>query len=348
MVRAGIIGVTGYTGLELVRLLGGHPGAQVTYATSLTSIGTPLNDVVPQARIPRDILVEALDPERALEKADFFFLCLPHGLSMETAATLFEKGAMIVDLSADFRLRDPDAYARWYGEHRRPALLAEAVYGMPEINRERIRKARLVANPGCYPTGIILGLAPLLKGGYLRKDSIIADSKSGVSGAGREPKPHLHFPEVSGNFSAYNLAGAHRHTGEIEQELTSLAGKEEVKVTFSPHLLPVARGILSTIYALPSKPLDEDSIFRVYRDAYGKEPFVRVHGPKGRIPSLKDVNGTNLCAVAARVDPRTGRVIIVSCIDNLVKGASGQAIQNMNLMTGQEETAGLVYDALYP
>ncbi|MBN2719903.1 MAG: N-acetyl-gamma-glutamyl-phosphate reductase [Proteobacteria bacterium] len=347
MVRAGIIGVTGYTGLELVRLLGRHPRAQVTYATSLTSIGTPLKAVVPNARIAGDILVEALDPDRAVEKADFFFLCLPHGQSMETAASLFERGVMVVDLSADFRLRDPGVYARWYGEHQRPGLLAEAVYGMPEIYREQIRKARLVANPGCYPTGVILGLAPLLKGGYLQTESIIADSKSGVSGAGREPKPGLHFPEVSGNFSAYNLAGAHRHTGEIEQELGFLAGGE-VKVTFSPHLLPVARGILSTIYARPSKPLDEDSIFGVYRDAYEEEPFVRVYGPKGRLPSLKDVNGTNLCAVAARVDSRTGRVIVVSGIDNLVKGASGQAIQNMNLMTGQEETAGLVYDALYP
>jgi len=347
MVRVGVIGVTGYTGIELVRLLGRHPGAEVTYATSLTSVGHQLADVIPNARVGRNVSVENFDPARAVEKADFFFLCLPHGQSMETAGALFERGAMVVDLSADFRLSDPAVYEEWYGEHRRISLLSEAVYGMPEIYRERLFKARLVANPGCYPTCIILGLAPLLKEGFIRTEGIIADSKSGVSGAGREPKPNLHFPEVSGNFSAYSLAGAHRHTGEIEQELSSLAGSP-VKVAFSPHLLPITRGILSTIYVRPTEPLDEGTIYRIYEGAYGKEPFMRVHGPGGRIPSLKDVNGTNLCAIAARVDSRTGTVIIISCIDNLIKGAAGQALQNMNLMTRQEETAGLAYDALYP
>ncbi len=347
MVRVGVVGVTGYTGIELVRLLGGHPGAEVTYATSLTSVGSQLGDVITNARVGHDVTVENFDPDRAVEKADFFFLCLPHGQAMETAGALFERGAMVVDLSADFRLSDPDVYEEWYGEHRRISLLSEAVYGIPEINREQISRARLVANPGCYPTGIILGLAPLLKAGCIRTESIIADSKSGVSGAGREPKAHLHFPEVSGNFSAYSLAGTHRHTGEIEQELSLLAGNP-VKVAFSPHLLPLTRGILSTIYARPANSIDEAAIYQIYEDAYGKEPFLRIYEPGNKIPSLKDVNGTNLCAIAARVDSRTGTLIIISCIDNLIKGASGQALQNMNLMTRQEETAGLIHDPLYP
>ena len=347
MVRVGIVGVTGYTGMELVRLLGAHPGAKVTYASSLTSIGRKLDEVIRNPEVESETVVEKFDAVRAWEMAEFFFLCLPHGASMETAGVLFDKGARIVDLSADFRLPDPAHYEEWYGEHKRISLLSEAVYGMPEIYGERLHEARLVANPGCYPTSIILGLAPLLKAGCIETEGIIADSKSGVSGAGREPKADLHFPEVAGNFSAYSLAGAHRHTGEIEQELGALAGSP-VRVTFSPHLLPLTRGILSTIYARPVMALDNEAVVRIYRDACGTKPFLRVHGPEERLPSLKDVNGTNLCAIAPRIDQRTGAVVIVSCIDNLIKGAAGQAVQNMNLMTGQEETTGLIYAPVYP
>ena len=347
MIRVGIIGVTGYTGMELVRLLGCHPGAQITYASSLSSIGVNLGKLVPGAKVDSDILVENFDPSRAWEMAEFFFLCLPHGESMETAGILFEKGARIVDLSADFRMPDPAQYEVWYGEHKRINLLGEAVYGMPEIYRERLFEARLVANPGCYPTSIILGLAPLLKAGCIHSEGIVADSKSGVSGAGREPRANLHFPEVAGNFLAYNLAGRHRHTGEIEQELGALAGRP-VRVTFSPHLLPVTRGILSTIYVNPVGVTDDEALFRVLKDAYRHEPFLRVHRPEESLPSIKEVNGTNLCSIAGKVDERTGTVVIISCIDNLIKGAAGQAVQNMNLMTGQEETTGLMYMPLYP
>ena len=347
MVRVGIVGVTGYTGMELVRLLGWHPGAEITYASSLSSIGVKLEELVPDAKVDPDILVEKFDPARAWEMAEFFFLCLPHGESMETAGILFDKGARIVDLSADFRMPDPTQYEVWYGEHKRINLLAEAVYGMPEIYRERLFDARLVANPGCYPTSIILGLAPLIKAGCIHSEGIVADSKSGVSGAGREPKANLHFPEVAGNFLAYSLAGQHRHTGEIEQELGALAHRP-VRITFSPHLLPVTRGILSTIYVHPVGTIDEEALFRVFKDAYGHEPFLRVHRPGERLPSIKEVNGTNFCAIAGKVDERTGTVIIISCIDNLIKGAAGQAVQNMNLMTRQEETTGLMYTPIYP
>jgi N-acetyl-gamma-glutamyl-phosphate reductase len=347
MIRAGIVGVTGYTGMELCRLIGGHPGAKVTYASSLTSIGRKLVDVIPGAKADPAMLIEKFDAARACDAAEFFFLCLPHGESMETAGVLFEKGANVVDLSADFRLRDPADYEEWYGEHKKTSLLSEAVYGLPEIYRERLREARLVANPGCYPTSIILALAPLFRAGMIKTEGIIADSKSGVSGAGRKPRANLHFPEVAGNFSAYNLAGAHRHTGEIEQELSALAGNP-VRVTFSPHLLPVTRGILSTVYARPVGSLEDEDVFRVYMDAYETEPFLRVHGPGESAPSLKDVNGTNLCAVAPRIDQRTGLVVVVSCIDNLIKGAAGQAVQNMNLMTGLEEATGLSYAPILP
>jgi N-acetyl-gamma-glutamyl-phosphate reductase len=347
MIRVGIVGVTGYTGMELVRLLSGHPGAKVSYASSLTSIGQSLKEVLPNVPVDPEVAVEKFDVMSAWDNAEFFFLCLPHGKSMEAAGSLLDKGARVVDLSADFRMSDPSGYEQWYGEHTRIGLLAEAVYGMPEVYRERIREARLVANPGCYPTSIILGLLPLLKSGLVSHEGIIADCKSGVSGAGREPKNNLHFPEVEGNFLAYGIAGIHRHTGEIEQELGKLAGKP-VRVNFSPHLVPVTRGILSTIYARPAADPDIGLIYRTCLDAYQKEPFLRVHGPEDDLPTLNTVRGTNICAVAPRVDRRTGTVIVVSCIDNLIKGAAGQALQNMNLMTGQAETAGLEIAPFYP
>lgn len=347
MVRIGIVGVTGYTGMELVRLLGGHPGAEITYSSSLTSIGRKLEEIIPNVPGNPEVVVEKFDPGKAWDSAEFFFLCLPHGDSMEVAGTLYDKGAGIVDLSADFRLADPSDYEQWYGDHTRKGLLSVAVYGMPEIYRDRIRETKLVANPGCYPTGIILSLLPLLKSGSVKTEGIVADSKSGVSGAGRDPRENLHFPEVTGNFSAYSIAGFHRHTGEIEQELGKLAGKD-VRITFSPHLLPVGRGILSTIYAKPVREMDNDILHGIYCETYKDEPFVRISKPDDSLPSLKDVRGTNICSIAPRMDMRTGTVVIVSCLDNLVKGAAGQALQNMNLMTGQPETAGLDYAPLHP
>ncbi|UCG39452.1 MAG: N-acetyl-gamma-glutamyl-phosphate reductase [bacterium] len=347
MVRVGIIGATGYTGMELARILLRHPAVRINYMTSRTWAGKRLGEALPHLGADQDLLLDKFDAGEATEKAEFFFVCLPHGQSMDAVGSLFERGAKVVDLSADFRLSDPSAYESWYGEHRRKGLLRKAVYGLPELNRERIRNSRLVANPGCYPTSVILGLAPLLEKGVIKRKGIIADSKSGVSGAGREPRQNLHFPEVDGNFSAYNIAGKHRHTGEMEQELSRLTG-EEIHITFSPHLLPLSRGIFSTIYCLHEGKLDESTLGGLYTGRYAGEPFVRISAPGAPLPSLKDVRGTNLCIVAPRLDGRTGTLVVISCLDNLVKGAAGQAVQNMNLMTGHPETAGLTDLPLLP
>ncbi len=347
MVKVGIIGVTGYTGIELVRILLGHPGVHLTYGTSRSSAGQKLGDAIPHLSDASDLVLSSFDAADATEKADFFFVCLPHGESMETVGRLRQAGSKVVDLSADFRLNDPAAYEQWYGAHTRKDLLSEAVYGMPELYREQILAANLVANPGCYPTSVILGLAPLLAQGIIDSDTIVIDSKSGVSGAGREPRSELHFPETFGNFSAYNIAGRHRHIGEMEQELSSLAGAT-VRITFTPHLLPVNRGILSTIYVRPIVNSDDYKLLALYAEYYRGEPFIRVSGPEGVLPSLKGVRGTNLCHIGLRLDKRTGLIVIISCIDNLVKGASGQAVQNMNLMVGFSETTGIEQTAMHP
>ena len=347
MIRVGIIGVTGYTGMELVRILMSHPGARVTYATSRSMRGKKLNETVGHPGEASEIALSVFDPAEAIREAELFFVCLPHGEAMETVGQLREADAMVVDLSADFRLTDPALYELWYGEHTRKGLLPQAVYGMPELHREKIGNARLVANPGCYPTSVLLGVAPLLESKAVHPQGIVIDSKSGVSGAGREPKPALHFPEVTGNFSAYNIAGHHRHISEMEQELGSIVGSE-ITVTFTPHLLPVGRGILSTIYSRPIADIDERAIIKMFDQRYKDEPFVEVRKSDQPLPSLADVRGSNMCIIAPRLDARTGTVVVVSCLDNLVKGASGQAIQNMNLMTGQAEIAGLGQLPLHP
>lgn len=347
MIRVGIIGVTGYTGMELVRLLSYHPGARVTYATSRSWQGKKLSEAVGHLGNAPEVTLSVFDPVEAVREAELFFVCLPHGDAMESVGLLREADAMVVDLSADFRLTDPALYEAWYGEHTRKGLLPEAIYGMPELHRDKISGARLVANPGCYPTSVLLGIAPLLEEGKIHSSGLVIDSKSGVSGAGREPRPNLHFPEVAGNFSAYNVAGHHRHISEIEQELGLLSGGE-VKVTFTPHLLPVSRGILTTIYSRPLGSIDDRALSRLYADRFGNEPFVHVRSADKPLPSLSDVRGTNSCIIAPRFDARTGTIVVISCIDNLVKGASGQAIQNMNLMTGQEETSGLDQLPLHP
>ena len=347
MLNVGIVGVSGYTGMELVRILHGHPGVQLTYATSRSWAGQRIGNAIPHLAESRELVLSNFDAADATDKAEFFFVCLPHGESMETVGVLREAGSKVVDLSADFRFNDSSRYEHWYGTHTRVDLLSEAVYGMPELYREKILAADLVANPGCYSTSVILGLAPLLALGLADPGSIVVDSKSGVSGAGRVPSPGLHFPETFGNFSAYNIAGQHRHIGEMEQELSSLAG-EDVRITFTPHLLPVSRGILSTIYVRPSASFDEGKLYSAYLEYFREEPFVRVNHPKGTLPSLKDVRGTNFCWIGLRLDNRTGTVVIVSCIDNLVKGASGQAVQNMNLMMGFLETTGIKQTAMHP
>jgi N-acetyl-gamma-glutamyl-phosphate reductase len=265
---------------------------------------------------------------------------------MEVVPTFLKLGKRVIDLSADYRLSDPAVYGAWYEPHLNPANLKRAVYGLPEVRRSKIKGAKLVANPGCYPTSIILGLAPLLKKGLIAPHSIIADSASGVTGAGRSAKVDSLYCEVNEGFKAYGVGGLHRHTPEIEQELSLLAG-EPLKITFTPHLAPMDRGILSTIYAAPKKGLSTEKLVKLFREFYDGEPFVRVL-PQGSLPSTAFVRGSNFCDIAPLVDQRTGRVIVVSAIDNLVKGASGQAVQNMNIVCGFPETMGLEGLALFP
>ncbi len=347
MTKVGIVGVTGYTGMELVRIILSHPELDLAYATSRTWAGKPLAQALPAVKERTELRISLFDPVGAAGAAEVVFLCLPHNEAMDAAAQLVGLGTRVVDLSADFRLKDADVYEKWYGSHSQPQLLTKAVYGLPEIYRDRIAEASLVAVPGCYPTSVILGLLPAAQGGLLNPDSIIADSKSGVSGAGKEPKADLHFPEVEGNFSAYNIAGVHRHTCEMDQELAGILG-QPVSITFSPHLIPVSRGILSTIYSDPAIAVDADGLVDLYRERFSSEPFIKVRSIIDPLPSIKDVRGTNQCIIAPRVDSGNGRIVVVSCIDNLVKGASGQAIQCSNLMLGLPETLGLEAMPLLP
>lgn len=346
MLNVAIVGASGYTGLELIRILHCHPEVAVTCLTSEQSAGKRISDVFPTLRGRCDLVLENLEPVRVAEKADLIFTALPHKAAMEVVPTFLKLGKKVVDLSADYRLADPAIYGEWYEPHLNPANLKKAVYGSPEIRRSKIKMAKLVANPGCYPTSIILALAPLLKKGLIDLTSIIADSASGVTGAGRSAKVDSLYCEVNEGYKAYGVGGTHRHIPEIEQELSLLAGKP-VRVTFTPHLVPMDRGILSTIYATPNKSISNETIFRLYQEFYAGEPFVRILG-KGALPSTAFVRGSNFCDIAPLVDLRTGRVILVSAIDNLVKGASGQAVQNMNLICGFPETMGLEGLALFP
>jgi len=346
MLNVAIVGASGYTGLELIRILHCHPEVAVTCLTSEQSAGRKISDVFPTLRGRCDLILENLEPVRVAEKADLIFTALPHKAAMEVVPTFLKLGRHVIDLSADYRLSDPEVYGAWYEPHLNPANLKKAVYGLPEIRRAKIRGAKLVANPGCYPTSIILGLAPLLKKGLINPQDIIADSASGVTGAGRAAKVDSLYCEVNEGFKAYGVGGVHRHTPEIEQELSLLA-KEKLRITFTPHLVPMDRGILSTIYARPHTPTTTDQLLKLYREFYDGEPFVRVL-PPGNLPSTAFVRGSNFCDIAPLVDARTGRIIVVSAIDNLVKGASGQAVQNMNLVCGFPETMGLDGLALFP
>jgi N-acetyl-gamma-glutamyl-phosphate reductase len=346
MLKVAIVGASGYTGIELVRLLLGHPELALTCVTSEQSAGKPLADVFPSVRDRCQLMLEPLEPVRVAEKADLIFTALPHKAAMEVVPTFLKLGKRVVDLSADYRLHDAQTYAAWYEPHLNPELLQKAVYGLPEIRRAKIATARLVANPGCYPTSIILGLAPLFKKGLAEPTSLIADSKSGVSGAGRAAKVDSLFCEVNEGFRAYGVGGVHRHLPEIEQELSLLAGTG-VPLTFTPHLVPMARGILSTIYVTLTKTLSTAALLDIYRDFYAGEAFVRLL-PEGSFPSTAHVRGSNFCDIGLTVDKRSGRLIVVSAIDNLVKGAAGQALQNMNILCGLPENLGLEGIALAP
>jgi N-acetyl-gamma-glutamyl-phosphate reductase len=346
MLKVAIVGASGYTGVELLRILHCHPEAAVTCVTSEQSSGKAVSEVFPSLRSRYTLILENLEPVRIADKADFIFTALPHKAAMEVVPTFLKLGKRVVDLSADYRLQDAREYGRWYEPHMNPELLKKAVYGLPELRRAKIAGADLVANPGCYPTSIILGLVPLLKKKLIDPAGIIADSKSGVSGAGRSAKVDNLFCEVNDGFKAYAVGGAHRHIPEIEQELSLVAG-QRLTISFTPHLVPMDRGILSTIYGQLDKEATTAELLKVFSDFYKGEPFVRVL-PEGSFPSTAHVRGSNFCDIGLSVDNRTGRVIVVSAIDNLVKGASGQAVQNMNIMNGFPENLGLESLALVP
>lgn len=344
--RVAIVGASGYTGAELVRLLVAHPGVAVTAVTSEQSAGQPVEAVFPSLAGHAPQVLQRLDPGAVAAAAELIFLALPHQTAMGAAAPLLEAGRRVVDLSADFRFRDPRVYESWYRtKHLAPALCGGAVYGLPEVHREALKAARLAAVPGCYPTGALLALLPLLREELLDPEQIIINAASGVSGAGRKVEVGYVFGEVNENFKAYGVPG-HRHTPEIEQELSRVAGRE-VRVTFIPHLAPMTRGILSTCTVRLTRPAATVDLLALYRDAYKGEPFVRIL-PEGRLPETKAVWGSNYCDIAATVDGRTGRAILLTAIDNLVKGAAGQAVQCMNLMLGFEETVGLRSPGLWP
>ena len=343
MIKAGIIGGTGYTGVELLRLLVQHPRADVVTISSRSEKEKPVTDVFPSLRGYTELCFS--DPDEAdLESCDVVFAATPNGVAMTHARALMEEGVRLIDLSADFRIVDVSEWSRWYQlEHTCPELVAEAVYGLPEINRERIRDARLVANPGCYPTTVILGLTPLLEEGLVKPKELIADAKSGVSGAGRGASVATLFCETSDSFKAYAVPG-HRHLPEICQVLTRVAG-ESVGVTFVPHLVPMIRGIEATLYGR----LNDTSVdlTRLYQERYAGEPFVDVM-PEGSHPDTRSVRGSNTVRIACHRPQNGNTAVILVVEDNLIKGAAGQAIQNMNLMFGFEETEGLKAAALWP
>jgi N-acetyl-gamma-glutamyl-phosphate reductase len=339
MLKVAVIGATGYTGRELLQILARHPFARPVYLTSESFAGQRIDQIYPQFRSVVELPLQKLEDSGPPAECDFIFCALPHGLSMETVPKLLETGKKVVDLSGDFRLKDSTLYPEWYGySHGQEGWLAESVYGLPEFHRAAISRARLVANPGCYPTSVLLPLKPLLSEGVIDPDDIIVDAKSGVSGAGRTPKIPFHFPECTENFKAYKVAG-HQHTPEIEQELKAVAGRQVI-ITFTPHLAPMVRGILSTIYLRLKDGIDEAALWHIYENHYGREPFIRFYR-EPELPETKFVSGTNFCDISFRLDKRTRRLIVVSAIDNLVKGAAGQAVQNMNIMLGWPEEAGL-------
>ena len=347
-IPVGLVGVTGYTGMELARLLAGHPSMELVRATSRTDAGKSLTEIYPFVQGTRleGLKLTLPDAGDLADACRLVFLAVPHGAAMDTAAELLEAGLRVVDLSADFRLRDPAVYARWYGlEHRHAGLIEEAVYGLPERYAGRIAKARLIANPGCYPTSVILGLWPALAAGIIEPDGIVCDSKSGTSGAGRKANVPTLFCEVYDSFRPYGL-GSHRHTPEIEQELGLVAGRE-MTVSFSPHLVPIDRGILSTIYARLTGSLTGEDARALYAEHYAAHPWVRVL-PVGKLPETRFVRGTMFCDLGLVVDPRTERLIVCSAIDNLCRGASGQALACANLMLGLGVDEGLPVAPLMP
>ena len=342
MKKIGIVGGTGYTGVELLRILATHPEAELAVITSRKEAGMPVADLFSSLR--RRVTIKFSDPAMAgLEKCDVVFFATPNGVAMTEAQALLDAGVRVIDLAADFRIKDVDDWEKWYGmTHASPQLVAEAVYGLPEINRALIAKARLVANPGCYPTAVQLGFLPLIQSGLVDIAHLIADAKSGVSGAGRKAEVRTLFSEASDNFKAYAVPG-HRHLPEISQGLSRAAGKP-IGLTFVPHLTPAIRGIHATLYARLTRDAD---LQQIYEQHYAAEPFVDVL-PPGSHPETRSVRGSNDCRIAVHRPGGGDTVVVLSVIDNLVKGAAGQAVQNMNLMFGFPETMGIGHVALQP
>ncbi len=346
MLKVAICGGSGYAGAELLRILATHPEVQVTAVTSEKSSGMSVSGIFPHLHFYNHLIYEPLDKVKLLAKADLFFMALPHAASQEAVHFFFENGKKVIDISADYRLSNPLTYEEWYKtSHNYKETLKSAVYGLPEINREKIKMTRLIANPGCYPTSAILGLYPAIMEGLIELDYLVIDSKSGTSGAGRKASVDFSYCEVNEGFKAYGI-GVHRHTPEIEQELSLIAGRNII-VNFTPHLVPMDRGIISTIYSKLKKDIDTAKAISTYKEKYLGEPFTRVLD-EGNFPNTKNVRGSNFCEIGLKAVKRTNTLIIVSAIDNLVKGAAGQAVHNMNLMMGFEETTALRSPALFP
>jgi N-acetyl-gamma-glutamyl-phosphate reductase len=338
MIRAAVAGGTGYAGAELIRILTGHPGVKLTMITSRQHAGQRFDRQFPAMAGCVDLVCEELSDDRICEAADVVFTALPHKLPMKIVPEILARGRRVIDLSADFRFDDASVYEKAYQPHTAAHLLKEAVYGLTEVYTPAVKAARLVGNPGCYPTSVLLPLVPLVKAGLLDMDSIVADSKSGVSGAGRSPSLTVHYCEVTESFKAYKVA-AHRHNPEMEAVLSREAGRP-VAITFVPHLVPMSRGMLTTLYARPSGTLTAQMVQECLAAFYQDRPFVRLR-PQGMPPDTLHVRGTNCCDIGFVLDDRNRRLILMSAIDNLGKGAAGQAVQNMNLMFGLDETAGL-------
>lgn len=349
-IKVSIIGATGYTGKELAKILMNHPRVELVYLTSSTYAGKAIAEVFPEFLNKLDKKLTKLNLDVVSQDSDMVFTALPHTVSMDVVPELFKKGVKVIDLSADYRIKDSAVYQEWYKkEHNQISkeLLDKAVYGLPEIYSDKIKVTSLVANPGCYPTSIILGIAPLLKYHLVKPEGIIIDSKSGTTGAGRKLSLGLHFSECNENFKAYKLI-KHNHIPEVEQELLSIYfnGDDckqegtEIKVCFTPHLLPINRGILSTCYLTLKAPTEEGDILEIYQKFYQNAPFVRIFEPPS-LPEIKFVAGTNYCDIGFSIDKRVNKIKVISVIDNLLKGAAGQAVQNMNIMSGSPETCGL-------
>ena len=336
--KVSVIGATGYTGAELVKILLKHPQVEIETITSQSFANKKISEIYPS--LITNLVCQELNINKIALSSSFIFTALPHRISMEIVGKLHSRGKKIIDLSADFRFTDPLIYEEWYGTpHQKRELLKKAIYGLPELYREKISRARLVANPGCYPTSSILALAPLVNSGSTKQNDIIIDAKSGVTGAGRTLSLATHFPEVNENTRAYQVVG-HRHIPEIEEQLSKLA-KRKIIITFVPHLVPINRGILCTCYAALKQKTDIKDLLKLYQDFYKEEPFVEIL-PQGRFPQTKEVLNSNRCRIGITVNQKSGRAIIISAIDNLAKGAATQAVQNMNIMCGFEETMGLI------